>query len=253
MTVRWFRARAIQLGVIIVLLALWWYAYDVLHVSPLILASPSEVARSLPATVSSHTFLSSLALTVEQVLLAFAFSVVVGLAVGIGAGLSAHWTQVVRPLVVWAQTVPIILLYPICILFFGLGSTSKIVFAGIYGTFPIVLNTFAGMDSEARRYRPLATVYGAGALATAWKLALPAARPFIMNGARLALALNIIGVLAGQILGSTGGLGYQIVAAEGTFSTVDLYAYVILTIVLVVAANAVVSRGEGSAEAHSGI
>ena len=244
---------SVRAAFVLLLLGLWWFEADVRHTSSIILASPGKVFGSLPSKVASSELMSSVELTVLQVLGAFGLSAVAGLLLGIGVGMSDHWTRVVRPLVVWGQTVPIILLYPLCILIFGLGSSSKIVFAGIYGAFPVVLNTFAGLEGEARRYRQVGRAYGARAHEMAWKVALPAARPFILTGLRLAAALNIIGVLAGELLGSTGGLGYEIGAAEGTFDTVGLYVYIIVTLVLVVVVNAVIGRGESAAHDRGGL
>jgi ABC-type nitrate/sulfonate/bicarbonate transport system permease component len=140
--------------------------------------------------------------------------------------------------------VPIILFYPICILFFGIGPVSKIVFGGFYGFFPIVANTILALTTVPPRYLTAAAALGANRRQVVVRVLMPAARPLILSGVRLGAALCLIGVLAGEILGSTAGLGYEIASSSGSFRTPEMYAYIIVTLVLVALFNLAITRAD---------
>lgn len=233
-----------RLAVVAIGLALWWYMAQPSRVSPLVLPPPGKVLRELPSLLASSSFLSGLRITVTEVGLAFAFSTVVGLAIGVGIGSSRHWSEVVKPLLVWGQTVPIILLYPVCLMLFGVGSMSKVVFAGVYGAFPVALSSMTGFSSCPESLRVMARAFGASRAKILFKVEFGTAWPMLVSGLRLAAALNMIGVLAGQMLGATGGLGYNIVSAEGSFLTDQVYGYIIAVVILVFVFNGMITLAE---------
>jgi ABC-type nitrate/sulfonate/bicarbonate transport system permease component len=236
------RVAGTQLGLLVLLVALWWWLTHTGGVSPLILPKPELVLGRLVAMIGTATVLDSLRITLTEVAGAFALSLVAGVGLGFLAGRTPYGAQLTGPVVAWFQTVPIILLYPICILLFGIGIWSKIVFAGLYGLFPMAYNTITGLRGVDERHLLAARSLGASPRQMLWQVQVPAALPVIVAGIRLGAALNLIGVLAGEILASQAGLGYQIAAAAGTFQTPDLYAYIIMALVLVTVFNAVVTR-----------
>lgn len=226
---------------LVLLLAAWWYLADPSRVSPLILPAPSKVFHELPTLLASRSFYVGLRITVIEIGLAFLLSVSVGIIVGSLVQSSKHWSEVLRPLIVWGQTIPIILLYPVCLLLFGEGMASKVVFAGIYGAFPALLSTMTGFSSCPETLRTMGRAFGASRADIRFKVEFRMAWPMIVSGLRLAAALNMIGVLAGQMLGATAGLGYNIVSAEGSFLTDQVYGYILVVIVLVFSFNKLIT------------
>lgn len=242
-----FAARtAVRLAAAGVILGVWWYYTRPGHVSSLVLPPPGPVLRALPSLLGSTAFRSALVTTTVEVLLAFAVSVGAGMVIGVAVGMSRHWSEVVRPLLVWGQTVPIILLYPLCLLIFGVGSGSKIVFAGVYGAFPAALSTLTALSDCPDSLRLMARSFGASRATIRLKVELGNAWPVIVSGLRLAAALDMIGVLAGQMLGSTSGLGYQILSAENTFRTVQVYDLVIAVALVVLVFNGLITALEAA-------
>lgn len=237
---------AARLGAVGVIVGVWWYAARPGHVSSLVLPPPGAVLRALPRMLGSATFRSALATTTVEVVLAFAVSIGAGIAIGVLVGSSRHWSEVVRPLLVWGQTVPIILLYPLCLLIFGLGSESKVVFAGVYGAFPAALSTLTALSDCPDSLRLMARSFGASRTTIRLKVEFGNAWPVIVSGLRLAAALDMIGVLAGQILGSTSGLGYQIINAENTFQTIQVYDLMIAVALVVLVFNGLITVGEAA-------
>jgi ABC-type nitrate/sulfonate/bicarbonate transport system permease component len=237
---------ASQLGVALVLLGAWIYATRTGRVSPILLPKPERVLAELPDLFEDLVFWKAVGLTAVEVLGAFLLAAVVGLALGILLGRHETAARVATPLFAWAQTVPIILFYPICILFFGIGPLSKVFFGGFYGFFPIAANTVLALTTVPSRYLVAAASLGASQRQLVGRVLIPAARPLILSGLRLGAALCLIGVLAGELLGSTAGLGFQIASSSGGFRTPELYAYIIVTLVLVAIFNLAITRAEDS-------
>ena len=226
------------------IVGVWWYYTRPGHVSSLVLPPPGPVLRGLPSMFGSAAFRSALVTTTVEVVVAFAVSVGAGMAIGVLVGSSRHWSEVIRPLLVWGQTVPIILLYPLCLLIFGVGSGSKIAFAGVYGAFPAALSTLTALSDCPENLRLMARSFGASRTTIWRKVEFGNGWPVIVSGLRLAASLDMIGVLAGQILGSTSGLGYEIISAENTFRTIQVYDLMIAVALVVLVFNGLITAAE---------
>lgn len=237
------QAIGLQVAIVVGLLLLWVWANQG-RVSPVLLPDLGEVVARVPELLGERSTWVHLRVTAFEIAGAFLASATFGMLAGFWAGRSAYLTKLLEPVLGWFQTVPIILIYPICVLMFGLGSTSKIVFAGIYGFFPIVLNTMRGLQHVEQRYLQAARSMGMSERQTILRVRLPAARPMVLSGIRLGAVLNMIAVIAGQILGSVRGIGFEISNASQTFRVVDLYAFIFFAVVLAVMFNLAVSRVE---------
>jgi len=237
-------AVVIQLGLAAVVLAIWVYQTRAGRVSPILLPQPERVLQEFPDLLRDSTFWTSLRTTALELVGAFAVAAVAGLVVGVLVGRWVPAARIATPLLAWAQTVPIILFYPICILLFGIGPMSKVAFGGFYGFFPIAANTVLALSTVPARYLTAAAALGASRRQTITRVLVPAARPLILSGIRLGAALCLIGVLAGELLGSTEGLGYQIASSSGSFRTPELYAYIVVALVLVAIFNLAITRAD---------
>jgi ABC-type nitrate/sulfonate/bicarbonate transport system permease component len=234
----------VQLGVAVLVLGIWIHQTRTGRVSPILLPQPERVLAIFPDLLGSSTFWRAAGTTAMEVAGAFFLAAMAGLLVGVLLGRWAPAARIATPLFAWAQTVPIILFYPICILFFGIGPVSKIAFGGFYGFFPIAANTILALSTVPPRYLTAAAALGANRRQVVVRVLMPAARPLILSGVRLGAALCLIGVLAGEILGSTAGLGYEIASSAGGFRTPEMYAYIVVTLVLVALFNLVITRAD---------
>jgi ABC-type nitrate/sulfonate/bicarbonate transport system permease component len=169
-----------------------------------------------------------------------------GTIIGVIATRTNYSAAVVQPVLGWLQIVPIILFYPIAILIFGVGMSSKIAFAGVYGLFPVAQSTILGFTTVDRRLLKAARSLGGSRRQMLWHVRIPAAFPTIVSGIRLAAALNLIGVLAAEILTSTEGIGYEITASSQNFEPATTYAYMIVAICVVAFFNGLVTRSAQS-------
>jgi ABC-type nitrate/sulfonate/bicarbonate transport system permease component len=217
------------------------------QVSPLLLPTPDSVARRLWELLQGAELWKNLGVTVFDVLAAFVVSVVTGVGLGVSVGASRYWSKVVEPLIVAAYTVPIIVIYPVITMLFGIGDMSKIAFAGLYGFFPIAANTIRGLMVVPPGLLDAARALGATPRQLKWSVLVPAARPLILSGVRIGLSLNLVGVVAGQMLASMDGIGFLISTNAQLLRSEDLYAYILLTFTLAGLVNYVLTRNEQAA------
>ena len=136
----------------------------------------------------------------------FAASAIVGVWAAVLLS-SARWVQrAFYPYAVFFQTVPIIAIAPLLVVWIGYGIRTVAVSAFIVSVFPVVASTLAGLLSTEPALRDLFRLYGAGRLDTMLKLRLPSALPSILTGLRVAAGLAVIGAIVGEFIAG-GGLG----------------------------------------------
>jgi ABC-type nitrate/sulfonate/bicarbonate transport system permease component len=243
-------AKACQCAFVLILISVWGYVSLTGMVSPLLLPSPNAVAVRLWHMLGERDLWHNILVTVTETVGSFFISLVFGTTIGVIASRTNYSLAVVQPVLGWLQIVPIILFYPIMIFIFGVGMTSKIAFAGIYGSFPVAQSTILGFTSVDPRLLKTARSLGGSRMQMLCHVRIPAAFPTIVSGIRLAAALNLIGVLAAEILTSTEGIGYAITASSQNFEPATTYAYMIIAICIVAIFNAFVTRTAQSSSLH---
>jgi NitT/TauT family transport system permease protein len=195
---------------------------------------PSEVAATLVAHRAD--LLVSLWTTAQAALIGFAGSAIFGILAAIVLSTSPLIRRAFYPYTVFFQTVPIVAIAPLLVIWFDPGLTSVAISAFIVSVFPVIANTLSGILSTEPALEDLFTLYGAGRLARLWKLRLPSALPSIITGLRVAAGLAVIGTVVGEFLvgmmGSGEGLGVRIVSAKKFGQTDLVFAAVIVASVL---------------------
>lgn len=155
------------------------------------------------------------------------FEIIAGLLVGITLGIVSAITltifkgtrQWALPLMVISQSLPVFALAPLLTLWFGYGMASKIVMATLIIYFPVVAATFDGLRHTSRSMIDLASTLGASPWSTLLHIRLPAALPSIASGVRVATSIAPIGAVIGEWVGSSQGLGYLMLNANGRMQT----------------------------------
>jgi ABC-type nitrate/sulfonate/bicarbonate transport system permease component len=205
--------------------------------NPLLFIPPSRVLPAFGRLVRLESYPNlpeHLGLTVAEVLVAYALAVALGIGLGFLLGLPRHVGEIYEPILAALYAVPSVVWYPSLMLFFGLGPASKIAFGVLLGFFPVVLAVLAGIRSMDRHLLTVARALGAGPGACFFKVMLPAMTGTLLAGLRAGLALSVVGVIVGEVLGARGGLGYLINHAYGFLRTPDYAALAILALGLVV-------------------
>jgi ABC-type nitrate/sulfonate/bicarbonate transport system permease component len=210
--------------------------------NPLLYVPPSAVMPALGRLLALQSYPdlpASLLLTLREIALAYALAIVAGLGWGFALGLNRTIGRAYGPILGALYAVPAVVWYPSLMLFFGLGEASKIAFGFLLGFFPITLAVLAGIRQVNPHLLVVARAFGARPIVVFTRVMIPAMLFTLVGGLRAGLALAVIGVIVGEILGSKAGMGSLINHAYGLFRTADYVALVLLTLVLIVGSDAV--------------
>lgn len=229
-------ARLAVLAGLLLAWELWARARD-----PLLYVPPSRVLPALGRLLRLESYPAlpgHVGLTALEVLVGYLLAVGLGLALGFALGLPRHVGEIYEPLLSALYAIPSVVWYPSLMLFFGLGEASKIAFGFLLGFFPITLAVLAGIRQVNPHMIAVARAFGARPPVVFLKVMVPAMLFTLVGGLRTGLALTVIGVVVGEILGSRSGMGSLINHAYGLFRTTDYVALVLVTLVLIVGSDA---------------
>src|SRR5213593_3882400 len=235
----------LRLGLLALFLAIWEIAGR--KVNPLLGVPPSAVLPSLRDLLLLRSYPelpASLWLTLREIGAAYLLAVGAGLGGGFMLGMHRLIGRAWGPMLAALYAVPAVVWYPSLMLFFGLDAASKIAFGFLLGFFPITLAVLAGVRQVNPQLVTVARAYGAGAVTVFRRVMVPSMLFTLLGGLRTGLALCVIGVIVGEILGSKAGMGSLINHAYGLFRTADYVALVIVTLVLIIASDAAASLVE---------
>ena len=169
----------------------------------------------------------ALAKTSAGALLGFALSAAGGIAIAVFLSSSRAIQDAFYPYAVFFQTVPVIAIAPLLVIWFGYGMRTVVASAFLVSIFPVIANTLTGILSTDPALRDLFRLYGASPGATLWKLRFPAALPQILTGLRIAGGLAVIGAIVGEFIGGQ-GLGSVVDIARTQQRTDKVFAAVLL-------------------------
>ena len=209
--------------------------------NPLLYVPPSAAVPALGRllTLQSYPELGEhLLVTAREIAVAYGLAIAAGVGGGAALGLNRVIGRAYGPILAALYAVPAVVWYPSLMLFFGLDAASKIAFGFLLGFFPIALAVLAGIRQVNAQLVTVARAFGASGITVFRKVMLPA---MLFGGLRTGLALTVIGVIVGEVLGSKAGIGSLINHAYGLFRTADYIALVLVTLGLIVASDAVAS------------
>jgi NitT/TauT family transport system permease protein len=222
--------------------------------NPLLYVPPSAVLPALGRLLALDSYPdlpASVLLTLREILVAYGLAIAAGLGCGFALGLNRLVGRAYGPILAALYAVPAVVWYPSLMLFFGLDASSKIAFGFLLGFFPITLAVLAGVRQVNPHMLAVARAFGARPPAVFAKVMVPAMLFTLVGGLRTGLALSIVGVIVGEILGSKGGMGALINHAYGLFRTSDYVALVVVTLALVVGSDAIAGLVERRAQRWS--
>jgi putative hydroxymethylpyrimidine transport system permease protein len=227
------------LAIVAVLLALWeaaaqwdWLA-DVLGIEPFLVPAPSDIAQSL---WEDRDLLADNAwVTFREVVLGLAIAIVVGFAFAIAMHLSGALRRATYPLLVASQTVPVIAIAPILIVWFGYGIGPKLAIIALVCFFPVTVNTLDGLRSVDRDQVKMMRTLDADRRQILGRVEVPTALPHLLSGAKIAAAVAVIGAVFGEWTGSESGLGHLILTAQGQLQTARVFAAVVVLSAIAIA------------------
>jgi ABC-type nitrate/sulfonate/bicarbonate transport system permease component len=243
--VRWLRA-----GLLVAVLLAW----QALALSGLLfrdVVPPLQaIGRAIVALLGNPDFHANLAVTLSEIGAALAIGGLAGVVVGLVLGANRFLSRAFEPYIYYLGPTPKIIFFPIMIMWFGVGSGSKVAMGALSCFFPIAISIAAGM----RQIEPVLVRVGRSFRASPWqmttKIYLPAMRQPILNGVRLGLGIAIIGTLLAETKLSNKGLGYLIIQAYSLFDMPKMYALLLVLFVISIGANALLGRLAGQSAAR---
>jgi ABC-type nitrate/sulfonate/bicarbonate transport system permease component len=223
----------LRLAAVVAFFATWLYMLGPGEVSPLVLPQLDRVGEELWAFVSSAELYGHVWVTMVEIFAALSIAGIAGFIVGFWGARSELRAGVLEPLLVWGYLVPTILFYPLLLLWFGFGMSSKIAYATISAFFPIAFNCLRGFRRVDPRYINVGRAFGASKQQMDWSIKLRAALPMAAAGLKIGAALCMITVIVAEMLASSRGLGYLIRFYSQSFSTARTYAIIIVVLMVV--------------------
>ena len=223
------------LAVFLALLVLWQIIIWVFHDAPYMLPSPLAVAKAMRARLP--LLMNALTITAEEAAGGLAASIVFGIGIALFFAQSRWLRRMLYPYTLLLQTVPIIAIAPLILMWVGAGAPAVTLIAFIISLAPIIANVTQGLISVDENFVHLFLMHNASPMQVLFRLRLPHAVPSLFVGIRIASGLAVIGAITGELYaGSTrvgeGGLGYSILYASSQLQTDYLFALVAAATVL---------------------
>lgn len=234
--------RLAPVALLAAVVAAWEAAARLGAVEDYLLPAPSEVGRAL--VTDRELLFPDAWVTAQEVLLGFAIAVALGLGLAVLLHLSTVVRQAVYPLVVASQAVPVIVIAPILVIWFGFGMAPKLIVIALICFFPIVVNTFDGLQSVDRDQVKMLQTLNASRSDVFRYLELPASLPYLFSGAKIAVAVAVIGAVFGELVGSDAGLGHAIQIGTAQLLTARVFAAVLILSVMAIGLFALVAALE---------
>jgi NitT/TauT family transport system permease protein len=179
--------------------------------------------------------------TLRATVLGFALSLAVGFALAVLVDASAVLRRALIPVLVASQTLPIIAIAPLLIIWFGFGIESKILIVALICFFPILVNAVAGFKGTDSRQILLMSAMDA----TTWQVfrmvRLPNAVPFLIAGFQIAVVLSVIGAVIGEFLGASNGLGALIVIRQANMDVTGVFSVLAMLSIIGLSMNLAVT------------
>ena len=220
--------RAMAIGFGIFVLIAWTIATEGGFVHALIIPSPIDTIEATVRVVGSSSFWPNVWVTVQEILWAFALGLGGGALLGVSVAMFASVRATLYPYLVAIQAPPKIVLAPIFVTWFGFDQASKIAIGVVMSFFPMFLNTLTGLSSVDPNAIKLMKSLTAGRWKTFRYLLLPNALPIMMAGVKLCWTLAVLGVIVGEFVGASAGIGYLIYAMNFQLDIAGVFSLIIL-------------------------
>jgi ABC-type nitrate/sulfonate/bicarbonate transport system permease component len=215
---------------LVVIVVGWELVVTSQHISSTVLPSPVQIVRS--GWSDRSNLWSATWITLREAIFGIALATAFSLAVGIAIDFFITVRRSVYPLLVASQTLPIVAIAPLVIIWFGFGFTPKVVLVALYTFFPIVVGLVQGLASTHEDSMNLMRTMGAGRFQILLKARLPSAMPQFFTGLRIAVTYAIVAGIIAEFVGAADGLGVYINSAKDSFRTDLVFAAVVVTVII---------------------
>jgi putative hydroxymethylpyrimidine transport system permease protein len=204
--------------------ARWDVLADAFNVRDYLIPAPTDIAESL--WEDRELLAENAWVTLKEIVLGFALATVIGVAFAFLVHLSTTARRAIYPLLVASQTIPYVAIAPIFVVWFGFGIGPKLAIIALVCFFPITVNTIDGLRSVDPDLLKMMRTLGAGRAQLLLRAEAPAALPYAFSGAKVAVAVAVIGAVFGELAAGNEGLGDLIRSANAQLLMARVFAAV---------------------------
>jgi len=232
--------KATRFGIVVALFAIWEMLSRTGIVNPRLLPSASDTLVTLGDLLQRASIQKDLAVTATEVVTAFALAVPVGALIGFLIAENKYFSDVAKPLLFFAFSIPKSIFLPMFILMFGVGFAQKVGFGFFSTIFIVIMSTTTAVESVKVEHLTVARSYGATAVQTAFRVYLPSMLPVLLEALRISMIFNLTGVILAEMYASRDGIGHQIATWGENFQMKQLLAGVVMVAAIAIAFNELV-------------
>lgn len=208
------------------------------------LPAPSRILSRLWVAIEDGTLVRHTIVTLSEVFAGLSLGLSSATLLGYGLAKSRTLERILAPYIVASQSVPVVAIAPLLVIWFGPGRISKVLICALIVFFPVLVNTIVGVRSVPKGlYELLRTLR-----ATRWQvfrtLEIPAAMPMLLGGLKIGATLSVIGAVVGEFVGADAGLGFVINVGRGLYDTPLVFVAVLTLICMAMSMYLLVSLVE---------
>jgi len=201
----------------------WEICADTGAINPLLVSSPSRVARAGVVLCADPDFWNDMRVSASEFAFGYCAAAAIGVPLGLAMGLWRRMSYILSPFVDTLNAVPRVTLLPLLIIWFGIGIWSKVAVVFLGAVIPIVISTLSGVRTSEARFVAMARSFSASRVRIFGSIVLPGSVPFIFTGLKYAAGRALLGVVVGELYAATAGVGHLIADAGNMFQTDTLF------------------------------
>ena len=220
----------IPLLILVGLVVVWELGVQIWDVPKWQLPAPLTIIQELVGSRSllwKHTLV-----TMKEVVLGFVVALVVGLLLAMGIAYSRILERSVYPIIISSQTIPIIAIAPLLLIWVGYGITSKVIVVALICFYPITVNMVDGLKAVSVDMVRMMRTLGASRWQIFTKLQIPISLPYLFSGIKVGISISVIGAIIGEWVGASAGLGYLMTYSQPLFLTARVFAAIVVLSVM---------------------
>lgn len=190
------------------------------------LPAPSAIAQELTQSwelLWKHTWV-----TLQEVVIGFLVALITGLVLAVGIAYSRILERSIYPLVISSQTIPIVAIAPLLLIWIGYGIAPKVIIVALISFYPIAVNTIDGLKAINPDAVNMMRTLGASRWQIFTKLQIPTSLPYMFSGIKVGISVSVIGAVIGEWVGASAGLGYLITYSQPLFLTARVFAAIVV-------------------------
>ncbi len=219
-------------AVVIVFVGLWQTIIWLGEYPTFILPSPVDVAKSFGVNMANGTLWRHAQATLVEIFAGLSVGLTLATVLGYVLAKNRLLNRLLSPYIVASQSVPVVAIAPLLVIWFGPGRLSKVLICALIVFFPVLVNAVVGLHSVDEGLYDLMRSLSANRWQLFWMLEAPAALPVLLGGLKISVTLSVIGAVVGEFVAASEGLGFLINQARGLFNT-PLVFVTILTLVAI--------------------